>query len=294
MAADSCPRTARRQRRTLGPGEHARARHTSRRRAQCHQRDRRGNDRHRRLPDLMRSGYPPMTDSPIRIMCVDDHRLMREGIALIIGLDPSLTVVAEASTGEEAVAHFVEQRPDVTLMDLQLPGMNGLQAINAIRRIQADARIIVLTMYAGDTSLYHALQAGARGYLLKDAVPQDLIRTIHEVHAGKKAIPPHVEAMLAEHDTRPLLTAREIEGTREPCKGHAEQGNRQEPSDYRGDRPRPHPEHLREAERSRPDGRARRGPAARHRSRRIRVAGRSSPVVIWALSSHTLRSRPSI
>src|SRR5262245_12831481 len=160
-----------------------------------------------------------MSDSPIRVMCVDDHRLMREGIALIIGLDPSLTVVAEASTGEEAVTHFVEQRPDVTLMDLQLPGMNGLQAINAIRRIQSDARIIVLTMYAGDTSLYHALQAGARGYLLKDAVPQDLIRTIHEVHAGKKAIPPHVEAMLAEHDTRPLLTAREIEVLERLAKG---------------------------------------------------------------------------
>ena len=167
----------------------------------------------------MHTGYPPMADSPIRVMCVDDHRLMREGIALIIGLDPTLTVVAEASTGEEAVTHFVEQRPDVTLMDLQLPGMNGLQAINAIRRIQADARIIVLTMYAGDTSLYHALQAGARGYLLKDAVPEDLIRTIHEVHAGKKAIPPHVEAMLAEHDTRPLLTAREIEVLESLAKG---------------------------------------------------------------------------
>jgi DNA-binding NarL/FixJ family response regulator len=144
-------------------------------------------------------------------MCVDDHRLMREGIVLIVGLDPSLTVVAEASTGEEAVARFVEHRPDVTLMDLHLPGMNGLQAIHAIRRVQADARIIVLTMYAGDTNIYQALQAGATGYLLKDTVPDDLIRIIHEVHDGKRAVQPHVEAMLSEHDSRPLLTAREIE-----------------------------------------------------------------------------------
>jgi DNA-binding NarL/FixJ family response regulator len=144
-------------------------------------------------------------------MCVDDHRLMREGIVLMIGLDPSMTVVAEAATGEEAVARFVEYRPDVTLMDLQLPGMNGLQAIEAIRRLQPDARIIVLTMYAGDTNIYHALQAGAMGYLLKDAVPEDLIRIVHDVHSGKRAVPPHLEAMLAEHETKPLLTAREIE-----------------------------------------------------------------------------------
>lgn len=152
-----------------------------------------------------------MPDSNIRVMCVDDHRLMREGIVLIIGLDPSLTVVAEAATGEEAVERFIKYRPDVTLMDLQLPGMNGLEAIHAIRRVQADARIIVLTMYAGDTNIYHALQAGAMGYLLKDTVPEDLIRIIHDVHVGKRAVPPHLEARLTEHETKPLLTAREIE-----------------------------------------------------------------------------------
>lgn len=144
-------------------------------------------------------------------MCVDDHRLMREGIVLIVGLDPSMKVVAEASTGEEAVARFVEHRPDVTLMDLHLPGMNGLQAIQAIRRVQTDAKIIVLTMYAGDTNIYQALQAGAMGYLLKDTVPDDLIRIIHDVHDGKRTVPPHLEAMLNEHETKPLLTAREIE-----------------------------------------------------------------------------------
>jgi DNA-binding NarL/FixJ family response regulator len=152
-----------------------------------------------------------VTDAPIRVMCVDDHRLMREGIVLIIGLDPSMTVVAEAATGEEAVERFVECRPDVTLMDLQMPGMNGLRAIHAIRAIQADARIIVLTMYAGDTNIYHALQAGAMGYLLKDSVPDDLIRIIHDVHAGKRAVPAHLEAMLTEHETKPALTSREIE-----------------------------------------------------------------------------------
>src|SRR5688572_23130094 len=144
-------------------------------------------------------------------MCVEDHRLMREGIMLILGLDPSLTVVAEAATGEEAVARFIEHRPDLTLMDLQLPGMNGLQAIHAIRRIQADARVIVLTMYAGDTNIYHALQAGAMGYLLKDTVSEHLIRIIHDVYAGKHVIPPHLKAMLTKHETKPLLTAREIE-----------------------------------------------------------------------------------
>src|SRR5690242_19557024 len=89
--------------------------------------------------------------------------------------------------------------------------MNGLQAINAIRRVQPDAKIIVLTMYAGDTSIYHALQAGAMGYLLKDTVPEDLIRIIHDVHGGRRAVPPHLESMLEEHETKPLLTAREIE-----------------------------------------------------------------------------------
>ena len=152
-----------------------------------------------------------MADSNIRLMCVEDHRLMREGIMLILGLDSSLTVVAEATTGEEAVARFIEHRPDVTLMDLQLPGMNGLQAIHAIRRVQDDARIIVLTMYAGDTNIYHALQAGAKGYLLKDTVPEHLLQIIHDVHAGKPVIPPHLTAMLTKHETKPILTAREIE-----------------------------------------------------------------------------------
>src|SRR5262249_60759706 len=151
-----------------------------------------------------------MRETQIRVMCVDDHSLMREGIVLMIGLDPSMTVVAEASTGEEAVARFVECRPDVTLMDLQLPGMNGLQAIEAIRRIQPDARIVVLTMYAGDTNIYHALRAGAMGYLLKDTVGEELIRIVRDVHNGKRAVPPPLEALPAEHEGEPTLTDRVV------------------------------------------------------------------------------------
>jgi DNA-binding NarL/FixJ family response regulator len=152
-----------------------------------------------------------MEHSNISVLCVDDHRLMREGIVRIIELDPSVTVVAEGATGEEAVERFLQYRPDVTLMDLQLRGMNGLQAIRAIRQLQPDARIVVLTMYEGDESIYHALQAGAMGYLLKDSVPEDLIRVIREVHAGHRSIPAHVEERLAVRTGQPTLTSREME-----------------------------------------------------------------------------------
>ena len=148
---------------------------------------------------------------PIRVLCVDDHRLMREGIVHIVGLQPDIKVVAEASNGEEAVEQFLRHQPDVTLMDLQLPRMNGLQAIRAIRHGAPDARVVVLTMYHGDEDIYRALQAGAAGYLLKDTVPEDLVRVIREVHAGKRAIPPDVEAALALRATQPALTFREIQ-----------------------------------------------------------------------------------
>jgi DNA-binding NarL/FixJ family response regulator len=148
---------------------------------------------------------------PITVMCVDDHRLMREGIVRILGLDAGVTVVAEAGTGEEAVERFLKYRPDVTLMDLQLRGMNGLQAIRTIRSLQPDAKIVVLTMYEGDETIYDALESGAAGYLLKDSVPADLIRVIREVHAGLKSIPPHIEAKLEARISGPKLTVREKE-----------------------------------------------------------------------------------
>ena len=145
----------------------------------------------------------------IRVLCVDDHRLMREGIARIVGLQADMTVVAEASNGEEAVQQFLRHQPDVTLMDLQLPTMNGLQAIGAIRRAQPDARIVVLTMYQGDEDIHRALEAGARGYLLKDTLPDDLIRVIREVHAGQRSIPPEIAAALEQRASQPVLTFRE-------------------------------------------------------------------------------------
>jgi DNA-binding NarL/FixJ family response regulator len=134
---------------------------------------------------------------------------MREGIVRIIGLQSDIRVVAEAGSGEEAVEQFVKHRPDVTLMDLRMRGMNGLQAIHAIRAIDSAARVVVLTMYSGDEDIHRALQAGAMGYLLKDTVPEDLIRVIREVYDGKQAIPPEVAATLALRATQPSLTARE-------------------------------------------------------------------------------------
>ena len=126
------------------------------------------------------------TGRPIRVLCVDDHRLMREGVARIVGVHADMEVVGGASNGEQAVAQFVEQRPDVTLMDLQLPVVNGIEAIRRIRQIDASARIVVLTMYEGDENIHRAFDAGAMGYVLKDAIPDDLIHVIREVHAGRQ------------------------------------------------------------------------------------------------------------
>jgi DNA-binding NarL/FixJ family response regulator len=137
---------------------------------------------------------------------------MREGIVRLIELDSALIVVGKAATGEEALERFLECRPDVTVMDLQLRGsMTGIQAIRTIRGAQADARILVLTMYEGDESIYEALRAGAMGYLLKDSLPEDLIRVIREVHAGNRSIPPHIEAKLAAGTKHPVLSLREME-----------------------------------------------------------------------------------
>ena len=155
--------------------------------------------------------HDPTAARMIRVLCVDDHRLMRDGISRIVGLQPDMVVVAEASHGEEAVEQFVVHRPDVTLMDLQLPTMNGLQAIREIRRLHPDARIIVLTMYQGDEDIHRAIEAGAMGYLLKDTLPDDLIRVIREVHAGQRVLPPAIAAALEARASQPILTTREIQ-----------------------------------------------------------------------------------
>ena len=152
-----------------------------------------------------------MSDPQIRVLCVDDHRIVREGIGLIIARQPDMEVVGSAATGEEAVALFKRERPDVTLMDLQLSTMSGLEAIQAIRREDADARIIVLTMYQGDEDIHRALTAGATTYLLKDTLSDDLIRFVREVHAGRRPIRADVKARLDERASQPTLTPREVQ-----------------------------------------------------------------------------------
>jgi two-component system NarL family response regulator len=142
---------------------------------------------------------------------VDDHRLVREGISRIIGLHPDVTVVAQASSGDEAVEMYRHFRPDVTLMDLQMPRLNGLGAIRAIRAEFPEARIVVLTMYDSDEDIYRAIQAGAAGYLLKDTVPDELIAAIRKVHAGGRLLPSPVEAAIEARTNLPRLTLREIQ-----------------------------------------------------------------------------------
>jgi DNA-binding NarL/FixJ family response regulator len=147
----------------------------------------------------------------IRVLCVDDHQLVLDGLALIIGSQPDLEVVASCRRGDEAVALFQLHHPDVTLMDLQLPGMSGLEAIRAIRAEYPDARIIVVTMYQGDEDIFRALQAGATMYLLKDTLSSELVSVIREVHDGLRPIQPDIEARLAERSEHRALTAREVD-----------------------------------------------------------------------------------
>jgi two-component system NarL family response regulator len=152
-----------------------------------------------------------VADTPIRILCVDDHAIVRDGITFIINRQPDLEVVGSTGTAEEAVLMCRDLKPDVTLMDLQLPGMSGLEAIRLIRRDNPAARVIVLTMYRGDEDIHRALQAGAATYLLKDTLSDHLIRVIREVHAGQQAVEPHVREQLAARAVQATLTSREVE-----------------------------------------------------------------------------------
>jgi DNA-binding NarL/FixJ family response regulator len=146
----------------------------------------------------------------IRILAVDDHRLIRQGISGLVATQSDMRVVAEATNGREALQHFRGHRPDITLMDLQMPEMSGLDAIISIRGEFPEARIIVLTTYSGDVQAQRALKAGARAYLLKDALDKDLLDTIRAVHAGRKAISPEISFQLAEHATDDALTPGEV------------------------------------------------------------------------------------
>jgi DNA-binding NarL/FixJ family response regulator len=157
----------------------------------------------------------------IKVLSVDDHALLREGIAALVNGESDMKLVAEASNGQEAIEKFRLHRPDVRLMDLQMPAMNGIEAIIGIRSEFPNARIIVLTTYAGDVQVLRALKAGAHGYILKGHVRRELLDTIRAVHAGQKRIPPEVAAELAEHAAEDDLTSREIDVLRLIATGNA-------------------------------------------------------------------------
>jgi DNA-binding NarL/FixJ family response regulator len=155
----------------------------------------------------------------IRILTVDDHQLLREGIAAVLDGQEDMSLVGQASNGQEAIESFRRLRPDVTLMDLRMPDMSGIEAISAIRTEFSDARIIVLTTYAGDAYAAAALKAGAAGYLLKNLVRKELLETIRAVHAGKRRVPAEIATEIAEHIADDALTGREIEVLRRVAAG---------------------------------------------------------------------------
>jgi DNA-binding NarL/FixJ family response regulator len=146
----------------------------------------------------------------IRVLTVDDHPVVRQGVTGLVGVQPDMVVVGEASTGREAIQQYRMHRPDVTLMDLQMPDMNGIDALIAIRNEFPDARVIVLTTYAGDVQILRAMKAGAQAYLLKNTLHKELIETIRAVHAGKKSLSPEVSSQIAEHATDDALTPAEV------------------------------------------------------------------------------------
>jgi len=161
------------------------------------------------------------TSPQIRILAVDDHVLIRQGIAVLLGIENDMTLIAEASNGREAIQQFRMHRPDVTLMDLQMPEMNGLDAIIAIRGEFPNAKIIVLTTYKGDVQIFRALKAGAQGYVLKNTIHKELTDTIRAVHAGKKALSPEASFEIAEHATDDALTPAETNVLRLIAAGNA-------------------------------------------------------------------------
>lgn len=158
--------------------------------------------------------------APIRLLAVDDHALLREGIAVIVGNEPGMELVAQAANGKEAITMYREHKPDITLMDLRLPDMSGIDALIAIRTENPNARVIILTTFEGDVEIRRALKAGAQAYMLKNAPPDELVDVIRHVQSGKKRLPPDVAAQLAEHLADESLTARELDVLRRLAGGN--------------------------------------------------------------------------
>ena len=195
-----------------------------------------------------------MTGSrPIRILTVDDHPVVREGIAGLVGVQPDMTVVAEAANGREAIQQFRAHRPDVTLMDIQMPEMNGLDALIAIRAEFPDARVIVLTTYEGDVHILRALKAGAQGYLLKNTLHSELLQTIRAVHAGKRSLSPEVSFQVAQHVSDQTLTPAEVACVASHRRREREQADCGSARHHGGHRQGARQEHSCETGRQRPD-----------------------------------------
>jgi DNA-binding NarL/FixJ family response regulator len=169
----------------------------------------------------MKSELMSAGTSQIRILAVDDHPIVRQGIAGLVGIQSDMVLVGEASNGRDAIQQFRTHHPDITLMDLQMPEMSGIDSLIAIRNESPNAKVIVLTTYAGDTQILRALKAGAQAYLLKNTLHKELLETIRTVHIGKKTLSPEVSYQIAEHATDDLLTPAEIAVLRLIAAGNA-------------------------------------------------------------------------